>query len=209
MRAILHITGMAVVASALALMWFLSAFLLRIAIHVHRYRDTGVRGNAGPPGSLGWWVRLLFTAATVVVAVAPVLAALEVVAVVDALDHAAGRWVGLVLTVAGIGLTFGAQLTMGRSWRIGVDPGERTELVVDGMFAVVRNPIFSAMVLTAVGLAAMVPTVPGLVGALALVVVLQAQVRGVEEPYLRGAHGRAYDSYVAGTGRFVPRLMRR
>jgi protein-S-isoprenylcysteine O-methyltransferase Ste14 len=40
--------------------------------------------------------------------------------------------------------------SMGASWRIGVDPSERTDLVTGGAFALVRNPIFSAMLLTGI-----------------------------------------------------------
>ena len=73
---------------------------------------------------------------------------------------------------------------MGDSWRIGVDPGERTELVTAGPFAVVRNPIFAAMIPTALGLALLVPSVIAIAGFAALVGALELQVRVVEEPYL-------------------------
>lgn len=50
-----------------------------------------------------------------------------------------------------------AQSGMGSSWRIGVDPAERTELVTGGVFAVVHNPIFTAMLAAQAGLAFAVP----------------------------------------------------
>jgi hypothetical protein len=46
-------------------------------------------------------------------------------------------------------LTVIAQFAMAESWRIGVDPNERTPLVTTGAFAMVRNPIFTAMLVTA------------------------------------------------------------
>jgi protein-S-isoprenylcysteine O-methyltransferase Ste14 len=196
---------MAVTAAALAGIWFLVAFALRIAIQLRRYHDTGVRANAGPPLSPGWWARLLFTTSVVAVGVAVVLRALDVVAPVAALDHPAAAGVGLVLAAMGIGLTFWAQLAMGASWRLGVDPGERTALVTSGPFAVVRNPIFSTMALTALGLTLMAPTIAGVVALAAVVVALELQVRAVEEPYLRRVHGPAFATYAARTGRFVPR----
>jgi protein-S-isoprenylcysteine O-methyltransferase Ste14 len=106
--------------------------------------------------------------------------------------------------VVGILLTFYAQVAMGRSWRIGVDPDERTELVTAGPFALVRNPIFSAMIPTALGLALIVPSVVALAGLAALIVALELQVRVVEEPHLIRTHGEAYREYAARTGRFVP-----
>ena len=57
-----------------------------------------------------------------------------------------------------------AQIAMGASWRIGVDPDERTELVMDGPFAVVRNPIFAAMLPTALGLTLLVPSWVAILG---------------------------------------------
>jgi protein-S-isoprenylcysteine O-methyltransferase Ste14 len=200
---------MAVTAAALAGIWFLVAFALRIAIQVRRYHDTGVRANAGPPLSPGWWARLLFTTSVVAVGGAVVLRALDIVAPVAALDHPAVAAVGLVLAAVGIGLTFWAQLAMGASWRLGVDPGERTALVTSGPFAVVRNPIFSTMALTALGLILMAPTIAGVVALAAVAVALELQVRAVEEPYLRRVHGPAFATYAARTGRFVPRITRR
>jgi protein-S-isoprenylcysteine O-methyltransferase Ste14 len=198
---------MALAATVLAVCWFLSAFVLRIAIQVRRHRDTGVRANAGPPLSIGWWVRLLFTSSVIAIAVGPGLVAVDLVPTITALDLVAVQSIGLIVTIAGIAVTFWAQLAMGRSWRIGVDPGERTELVTSGIFAVVRNPIFSAMAVTALGLTLMAPNPVSLVGLGLLVVVLELQVRAVEEPYLRQVHGPAYDRYAAGVGRFTPRLV--
>lgn len=39
----------------------------------------------------------------------------------------------------------------GSSWRIGVDPDERTELVTDGIFRFSRNPIYVFMVVAWLG----------------------------------------------------------
>jgi protein-S-isoprenylcysteine O-methyltransferase Ste14 len=137
-------------------------------------------------------------------AAAPVLALLDVVEPVAALDVTVVHAVGVVLAVAGIGATFYAQVAMGASWRIGVDPGERTELVTTGPFAFVRNPIFAAMLPTAVGLTLLVPSWVAFVGLVGLVAALELQVRVVEEPYLLRAHGASYAAYAARVGRFVP-----
>ena len=103
-------------------------------------------------------------------------------------------------------LTFGAQLAMGNAWRIGVDPEERTELVTNGPFKLVRNPIYSAMIPTVFGLVLMVPNVLAIAVLVGLVVALELQVRRVEEPYLLRTHGDAYAGYAARVGRFVPGL---
>jgi protein-S-isoprenylcysteine O-methyltransferase Ste14 len=119
-----------------------------------------------------------------------------------------------VLPLTGITATLAAQSAMGASWRVGVDAAERTELVTGGLFARVRNPVFTAMTFTAMtftaaGLALMVPTVIPALALMVLVVAIELQVRVVEEPYLSVVHGRAYDAYAARAGRFVPGIGRR
>ncbi|PYG00280.1 Phospholipid methyltransferase [Georgenia satyanarayanai] len=62
------------------------------------------------------------------------------------------------MAIAGFAGVLAAQAAMGSSWRTGVDPTERTGLVTSGMFAVVRNPIFTAMLTALLGLTLLVPT---------------------------------------------------
>jgi protein-S-isoprenylcysteine O-methyltransferase Ste14 len=123
----------------------------------------------------------------------------------DRLLH--GGWAaagGLVLAVAGVVGTMWAQLWMGDSWRIGVDPSERTALVTGGPYGRVRNPIYTAMFAFAAGVTLLLPTVLTLAGLVAVVVVIDLVVRRVEEPYLRATHGDAFTRWAAATGRFVP-----
>lgn len=119
-----------------------------------------------------------------------------------------GHVLGAVIALAGIGLTLVAQIQMGRSWRIGVNASERTELVTTGVFGWVRNPIFSAMLLVASGLALAAPTPLALALPLLLLFALEIQVRVAEEPYLIRTHGAAYLRWAARTGRFVPGIGR-
>jgi protein-S-isoprenylcysteine O-methyltransferase Ste14 len=121
-----------------------------------------------------------------------------------ALDRPAVAAAGLVLMVAGSVVTVWAQFAMGRSWRIGVDTSERTELVTRGPFRSVRNPIYTAMLVTVTGIALAIPKVlAGILLALT-VCALEIQVRAVEEPHLRATHRQEYAAYLARTGRFVP-----
>lgn len=112
--------------------------------------------------------------------------------------------IGGLLYVCGVSLAFTAQLTLGRSWRIGVDAHERTELIVRGAFRIVRNPVFSALQLTAVSLALLCSTPLAWIACAVQLVALELQVRGVEEPHLDRVHAAAYRDYAAKVGRFVP-----
>ncbi|HWO47822.1 MAG TPA: isoprenylcysteine carboxylmethyltransferase family protein [Solirubrobacterales bacterium] len=193
---------MPVLSLALYGLYLALAFGLRTLIQLRRTGSSGFKGIGGTPAERIAGVG--FTAALLLGAAAPVLALLGWVGPIAALDTDAAHLTGAALAVLGIGATLYAQIMMGSSWRIGVDPQERTELVTSGPFALVRNPIFSAMVPTALGLALLVPSWVAIAGVVGLAVALEVQVRVVEEPYLLRAHGTAYASYAARVGRFAP-----
>jgi len=180
------------------------AFGLRSFVQWRSTGSTGFVGIGGRPLSAEWLAGVLFAVALVLGAAAPALALADVLEPIGALDTEGLHIAGIVLALLGIAATLYAQISMGDSWRIGVASSERTELVTDGPFALVRNPIFSAMIPTALGLALMVPSALAIAGFFALVVALELQVRIVEEPYLLQAQGAAYAKYAAQTGRFVP-----
>jgi protein-S-isoprenylcysteine O-methyltransferase Ste14 len=179
-------------------------FGVRIAVQVRRTGSTGVHGFAADAGPLERFAGSLFVASLAAGALTPTLALLGVLEPIPALDSAAGNAIGLVLAAGGVVLTFGAQLAMGDAWRIGVDPEERTQLVTGGPFKLVRNPIYSAMIPTVLGLALMVPSALAVATLAGLVTALELQVRLVEEPHLLRTHGQEYASYAAHVGRFIP-----
>lgn len=186
--------------------YFFVAFGIRSVIQYRRAGDVGYRFGTERRWSAQWWARLAFVLAILVGAGAPALAAAGWHGPLAVLDHHPLALAGVALAVAGIVATFLAQLAMGTQWRVGVDPTEHTELVIAGPFRLVRNPIFTAMGVTATGLVAMVPSPLALAGLALLLWALHYQVRAVEEPYLRALHGDAYERYAAKVGRFVPGL---
>ena len=169
-----------------------------------RTGSTGFRGISGHLGSAEWFAGMGFVVAIAVAFVAPVLQLLGVVTPLGVL-HA--PWIqigGIVVAIVGIFATVYAQLDMGDSWRIGVDPDETTTLVRTGVFGWVRNPIFTAMIAFGFGIALVTPNLVAIAGFLLLVATIELQVRIVEEPYLTATHGDSYRDYLAHVGRFVP-----
>ena len=166
-----------------------------------QFRETGRTGFVGlaHAGALERLVGVLLVAA-IALGLASPLAALRGGPEVGGAQAA----LGIALFGTGLALTLWAQLHMGASWRIGVDPSERTALVTDGPFAHARNPIFTGMLAVALGLGLLVPNAWAVGAALALAVGLELQVRLVEEPYLSRTHGEAYRAWAARTGRFLP-----
>lgn len=192
---------MPMIAVVLYLAALVVLFGVRSWVQRRRTGNSGFRGISGTPGDVEWWGGVLFVAAVLLGAAGPLLA---VTGVVTADPPVAVEVAGLAIALLGFAATLAAQTGMGASWRIGVDPGERTELVTTGVFAHIRNPIFTAMVVAQLGVVLIVPTWVSTAALVALVVAVQVQVRAVEEPYLQAVHGAAYCTYAARAGRFVP-----
>ena len=195
---------MTVAALILYVVYMALAFGVRTVMQVRATGSTGFVGIGGKPGSLPWIAGVLFAVAIVAGFVSPILVLAGTLYPIGSLNADVIAWAGVALAIAGIALTFVAQTAMGTSWRIGVDETERTELVTSGPFARVRNPIFTAMLLAALGLALMVPTAWSITALIALFAALELQVRVIEEPYLLSAQGDEYRSYASGAGRFLP-----
>ncbi len=200
--------ALALWALGLAGLYMLLTVGVRMLIQLRRTGSTGFKGMQGQPGSPEWIAGALFALGIGGGLAAPALDLLGVLRPIDALDGPAGHALGFAACLLGLLATFGAQVAMGDSWRIGVDHGEATTLVTDGPFQIVRNPIYSAMIPTCLGFVLLVPNAVAVAGWLALVIGLELHVRKVEEPYLLRVHGRSYADYASRVGRFFPGLGR-
>ena len=194
------------VALILCVAWFVSLFVLRSVVHWWNTGSTGIKGFDGKFGSLPWLAGVAASLGLVLAPLAPVAAMLEwqggALLAMSPSTHIAGALVA-ALGVVGAGF---AQLSMGNSWRVGVDETEKTELVTQGLYTWVRNPIFTFITVSIVGYALLVPNLFSLLAAVLTIVGIELQVRAVEEPYLLRVHPEAYGAYAANVGRFVPWL---
>lgn len=118
----------------------------------------------------------------------------------------ASTWTGVMLCISGIISASYCQFAMGKNWRIGVDPDEKTELITSGVYSKIRNPIYTACMVHGLGLLVLAPNVLVLVTGLVGFYAVKAYVRQIEEPYLIGLHGDKYLQYMESTGSFLPRL---
>jgi len=174
---------------------------------VRTRRSTGFWQVRLTPGS-GRFVGALFPLANALVVLAPVLDLSSTLHRFFVVIGPVAGGVGVALAAGALPLIVWAQDAMGASWRIGVDPGERTNLVTAGPFRFVRNPIYTGMVMMAVGVFLMVPNGMSL-GAIAVyLVAVQLQVRAIEEPYLRRTHGESFERFLTRSGRFLPGIGR-
>jgi len=203
------VSGYAILGLVLFIIWILLAGVGRMAVQRRRTGDSGFRFAVAPRGTRQWWANRLNGAGSLAIGVAaPVADLLGLDHVASALSSPTLRTAAVVVAAAGVVCTYAAQLAMGTAWRIGVDPSERTELVTSGPFAFVRNPIFTAALITFTGLAVTTPNLVALAGLVMVCAGIQMQVRLVEEPHLLATHGPAYADYAARVGRFLPMVGR-
>ena len=192
-------------AAAVAAVIYVAAVVLLLAVQTWRHRQrtgsTGFNGfrERGPAATIAG---IGFVVAVLAGLVAPLLTAVGLVPRLN-IPNFVGAF-GIVVAAAGLQLGMFAQRGMGRSWRIGVDASETTDLVTDGLFGVIRNPIFTALLMIQAGTAAMALNWPSLGGTVVMLLACQLQTRLVEEPYLRSQHGQTYCDYAAQVGRFIP-----
>ena len=193
--------------------WMLAGFVVltlgvRVAIQLLRTGGTGLIGLRRGAGLVDWLSGILFVGGMAASIVSLQLVLQDDLGPIDALDTNVLHVIGIVLAAAGGSAVFLAQLGMGASWRIGVSDDQDTDLVTTGWFSLVRNPIYSAMIVGWTGFALIVPTWLSIAAVAVIAIGLEIQVRFVEEPYLLRTHGEQYRAYASRVARFLPGLGR-
>ena len=113
---------------------------------------------------------------------------------------------GAVVGAFGLALLTWVHVTLGRAFSPTLVVREGAPLVTAGPYARVRHPMYSAFFLLVAGLALL--TANALVGGLGLGAVAFVMIVRTprEERMMLDAHGEAWRTYAARTGRFVPRV---
>ena len=179
-------------------------FGVRVLVQLRTTGETGLIGLRGGAGLLDWLSGILFIGGMAMGVASVTLVLQGSLDTIDAIDNMPLNVIGIVLAAAGGTAVFLAQLGMGASWRIGVSEDQDTDLVTTGWFSLVRNPIYSAMIVGWTGFALLVPTWLSIAAVFVISAGLELQVRSVEEPYLIRTHGDRYRAYAARVGRFLP-----
>ncbi|MEZ5344789.1 MAG: isoprenylcysteine carboxylmethyltransferase family protein [Pyrinomonadaceae bacterium] len=118
------------------------------------------------------------------------------------LEHVWIKIAGLGFMAFALIWTATAQMQMGKSWRIGIDAENKTDLVEKGLFKVSRNPIFFGMRTALFGFFLVLPNAFTLLAMVLADVLMQIQVR-LEEEHLTGMHGEEYTNYKKKVRRWI------
>jgi protein-S-isoprenylcysteine O-methyltransferase Ste14 len=116
----------------------------------------------------------------------------------------AARVVGAILIVGGIALVGLAARQLGRAATPLPRPRRDTSTVTHGFYRRVRHPIYAGVVVSALGWAVLMASLPALVLVGLLAVLLDLKARREEAWLLE--HDPAYAAYRQRTRRFIPRL---
>lgn len=95
-----------------------------------------------------------------------------------------------------------AQNQMAKSWRIGINYEEKTELVRHGLFSVSRNPVFLGVLVSYLGTFLVIPNALTFATLAVTFVTLQLQVR-LEEDYLEKQHADDFLEYKSTVRRWI------
>ena len=182
--------------AAFLLVWGVSAFFVK--------RDVRGRGF-GVPWQPHWGLRLAAAAIVIVAAVrlgrahspGAALFSYGIFAPPPAL-----RWIGAALTAIGIAFAIWARVNLGRNWSSHPAAKEHHQLVTTGPYAYVRHPIYSGILLAALG-TAVTSSIFG-VGMFIFITIAFAWRMNKEERIMLQLFPEQYPEYRKRTKRLVP-----
>jgi protein-S-isoprenylcysteine O-methyltransferase Ste14 len=166
-------------------------------------RRTGRDANLVPPEALGRALRIVWYPTVILWIGYPLLHAWRPFGLIYAQPIV--RWIAVAVAAIAFAATLVCWKKMGKSWRMGIDPSEKTQLVVSGPYAFVRHPIYALSSVLMIASVIAVPTAVMIILACIHLSFLQWEARR-EEQHLVRVHGESYEKYMCGVGRFIPRF---
>jgi len=175
-------------------------------------KQTGNAANFTPPEDLGRKIRILWRPLVVIWIAHFFLNAFTGAQKLPLLLRPLAQnpliaWLSLALLATGLLATLVCWKGMGKSWRMGINPQEKTQLIVSGPYAWIRHPIYAIQSLMLVASMALLPSPLMLISCALMIIFLQWEARR-EEKYLLIHHGDGYRDYCRQTGGFVLRSFR-
>jgi protein-S-isoprenylcysteine O-methyltransferase Ste14 len=195
-------------AFALVLGLILATYWARvIRMVLKQRRRTGRDANFVPPEPLGRAIRIVWCPVVVAWVAHPFINASTrrpPAFLAPLAEHDSLAITGLLLAIAALAGSWVCWKRMGKSWRMGIDPNESTQLIVTGPYAYVRHPIYALSSLLVIAAVLVIPSPLMLVLAVIHLACLQWEARR-EERHMLSTTGDQYAAYRARVGRFFPR----
>lgn len=111
-------------------------------------------------------------------------------------------WTSIALMVLAFSFAWWARIALGKLWSGAIELTEQHRVVAEGPYALVRHPIYTALILGAIGLALVRATPMALLGTVLIALALAFKAR-VEERFLEDQIG-GYEAYRRKVPMLVP-----
>jgi protein-S-isoprenylcysteine O-methyltransferase Ste14 len=111
-------------------------------------------------------------------------------------------WIGVLFCIVGLATLLWSLISFGRSFRIGIDTDRPDALIVNGIFALSRNPIYVAFAMILFGEFLIFANWISLIYLVAAMALMHRQVLR-EEAYLKAHYGPAYEQYCGRVRRYL------
>ena len=115
------------------------------------------------------------------------------------------RYVGIIIAILGDIVFVISVWTMKDSWRAGVSPTDKTELVTTGIYQISRNPAFLGFDLVYIGVCLMFFNWLLFLVSVFAMIMFHLQIVNVEEEFLLEFFGEEYISYKKNVNRYFGR----
>lgn len=111
-------------------------------------------------------------------------------------------WFGVGLCALGLLLFLSSLISFRKSFRVGIDEEKPGELITTGVYAISRNPIYTAFGIILIGVFLIIPNWILLLYVLAGFWLFNRQIR-LEEASLKKLYGEKYDEYCKKVRRYL------
>ena len=193
--------------AALAIGLVITAYWARVARMARKARrKTGRAANFLPPEPIGRVLRVVWIPVVIIWIVHPFLIA------AGATNSGVLRplyrqpfvaWPMAAIVIASFLATRACWKFMGKNWRMGINPSEKTNLILDGPWARVRHPIYALSQAMMLATMIAIPSPLLLATGVLHLALLHWEARR-EEAHLTLLHGQPYLDYCARVPRFLP-----
>jgi protein-S-isoprenylcysteine O-methyltransferase Ste14 len=181
---------------------YVALFLLKAYLQKRKNRVNPLKLAEGrKPGPLAFNERLIKVTSSAFILVV-LLSAMQLIGPRLYWESSISSGLGAVIFVFGIGLFVAAMVTMRDSWRAGIDPDTKTELVSGGLYRISRNPAFAGYLAMVSGFAVAYPSAYSAALLIISIIVFHTQILH-EEEFLKSRHGSGYEKYMKSVPRYL------
>jgi len=112
-------------------------------------------------------------------------------------------WIGLLITISGLGFSVWARSKLGRNWSQEVTIKDDHQLITDGPYALVRHPIYTGLIFGFIGSSIALGEIRGLISDLLVFAVLLYKLK-LEDKWLMEQFGDPYKRYCKKVAALIP-----